>query len=596
MKWVLAAALAALLGTSAWAQDATGADTLQGMWVSRTVFPSLSGELVVDRQGGVWRAHLGGEEAQFAAPNNGDVRFAFGDRGEFRGRLARNGAIEGFWIRPRSGVPTAPPQRFASPLTLRRAGAAWRGEVVPLRDSFTLYLRIFRDEEGVLMGAFRNPEYNARGGASRLPVTREGDAVTFLIRADDTEVRHDAVLSDTDHMRIHWQDSDQDLVLARVPEAQAEDFFPRPPNAAAYAYRRPSDAGDGWRTARARDVGLDEAVLAAAVQRIASSDPTARPPTLMHSMLVARRGRLVLEEYFFGHDRDTVHDVRSAGKTFSSILMGAAMQDGVAISPETRVYELFAGAGPFANPDPRKAQITLSHLMTHSAGLACDDNNEDSPGNEGTVWTQSAPFWRYTLDLPMAHEPGRIYAYCSANLNLVGGALTQATGEWLPAYFDRIIARPLQFGRYYWNISPDGEGYLGGGAYLRPRDLLKVGQMYLDGGVWRGRRIVPESWVALSTAPRVEISPATTGLSEEEFGNYYGRSHDGLAWHRSQFRVGERVVEGYNASGNGGQLLVVVPEYQLVVVFTGGNYSQGGVWTRWPDQIIGGAIIPAIRD
>ena len=125
-------------------------------------------------------------------------------------------------------MPTAPPQRFASPLTLRRAGAAWRGEVVPLRDSFTLYLRIFRDEEGVLMGAFRNPEYNARGGASRFPVTRDGDAVTFLIRAEDTEVRHDATLSDADHMRIHWQDSEQDLVLGARAAGASGEFLPAP--------------------------------------------------------------------------------------------------------------------------------------------------------------------------------------------------------------------------------------------------------------------------------------------------------------------------------------------------------------------------------
>ena len=84
----------------------------------------------------------------------------------------------------------------------------------------------------------------------------------------------------------------------------------------------------------------------------------------------------------------------------------------------------------------------------------------------------------------------RRYAYCSANINLVGGALTAATRTWLPEFFERTVARPLQFGRYHWNLMPNGEGYLGGGAFLRPRDLLKVGQAYLDGGVWHGRRIV----------------------------------------------------------------------------------------------------------
>jgi CubicO group peptidase (beta-lactamase class C family) len=253
--------------------------------------------------------------------------------------------------------------------------------------------------------------------------------------------------------------------------------------------------------------------------------------------------------------------------------------------------------GPFANADPRKSQITLAHLMTHTSGLACDDNNDASPGREDTMQAQQQQpnWWKYTLDLPMAHDPGRRYAYCSANINLVGAALTKGTGTWLPELFDRTIARPLRFGTYYWNLMPTGEGYLGGGAYLRPRDLLKVGQVYLNGGVWEGRRLVDSSWVTKSTAPHMQISPATTGLSPEEFPNYYGEGEDGYAWHLSQIRVGDRTYRGYAATGNGGQLLIVVPDFDLVVVFTGGNYGQGGIWGRWGSELLPKEIIPAIR-
>jgi CubicO group peptidase (beta-lactamase class C family) len=141
---------------------------------------------------------------------------------------------------------------------------------------------------------------------------------------------------------------------------------------------------------------------------------------------------------------------------------------------------------------------------------------------------------------------------------------------------------------------PTGEGYLGGGAFLRPRDLLKVGQAYLAGGVWNGRRIVAASWVAESTAPRIEISEATTGYSAEEFGNYYGHAWDALAWHLSAPTVNGRTVRGYMAGGNGGQILLVVPEFDLVVVLTGGNYGQGGVWGRWVQNIVADRIIPAL--
>jgi CubicO group peptidase (beta-lactamase class C family) len=308
----------------------------------------------------------------------------------------------------------------------------------------------------------------------------------------------------------------------------------------------------------------------------------------MHSMLVARRGKLVMEEYFHGYDRDMPHDTRSAGKTFASVMLGAVMREGVPISPETRVYQLLGGMGPFANPDPRKSRIALGHLMTHTTGLACDDYNDASPGNENRLEQVTTDWYKYTLDLPMAHEPGHRYAYCSANMNLMGAALTTATHTWLPELFARTVARPLQFGTWHWNLMPNGQGYLGGGSWLRPRDLLKVGQAYLDGGVWKGRRIVDSAWIAISTASRIKITPATTGLSEDDFGNNYGGGEDGLAWHLGG--------DQYFATGNGGQLLIVAPKQEMVVVFTGANYRQGWIWGRWGPEFMDKHFIPAIRD
>jgi CubicO group peptidase (beta-lactamase class C family) len=261
------------------------------------------------------------------------------------------------------------------------------------------------------------------------------------------------------------------------------------------------------------------------------------------------------------------------------------------------VYAALARRGPFANPDPRKDQITLAHLLTHTSGLACDDNDDASPGNEGTMQSQRAQpdWWKYTLDLPIAHEPGTRYAYCSAGSNLVGAVLTTASGTWLPALFDRLLAQPLGFQRYHWNLMPSGDGYLGGGVSMRPRDLLKIGQLYLDGGRWHGLRLVDSSWVRISTAAHARISPATTGLDSSSFGNFYGEAEEGYGWHLSTLRSGGREHPEYAATGNGGQLLIVVPDLDLTVVFTAGNYGQGGVWTRFRSQIVPQEIIPAIR-
>lgn len=587
-------------------QSSARDDDLIGIWVFEAKFGgSTSGDFVVVREGSDWRAKLSGTEARVQVTDR-DVLIAFPNTmGRFRGTLARHGrAIDGFWIR--AGVsadprfPTGSSQPFATPLVLQRTGRdEWRGTVRPLESTMTLYLRIFRDKEGALLAEFRNPEQNSFGGAMQFRVTREGKAVRFSAGSNPAapEFRHEGALLSRDTLQIHWPDLNRTIALTRRTLSQAADFFPRPPGDAPYVYGRPPVTGDGWRTARARDVGIDEEALTKLVRRLAAADPSVRRPSLIHSLLVAHRGKLVLEEYFHGFHRDELHDTRSAGKTFASIMLGAAMMEGAKVSPETSVYDLLSRMGPFANPDPRKVRITVANLMTHTSGLACNDYDDASPGNEGTMQSQlqQPDWWKHTLDLPMAHDPGTRYAYCSANMNLVGAVLTTATRTWLPEFFDHAVARPLQFGPYHWNLMPTDEGYLGGGAYLRPRDLLKVGQAYLDGGAWRGRRIVERSWVAQSTAPQFHISPATTGLDVGQFGDAYGESDDGHAWHLGSVRSGECIYPSYAATGNGGQILLVVPELGLAVVLTGGNYRQGGIWGRWSNEIVGGDIVPAMR-
>lgn len=571
-------------------------DALVGMWASETRFPpALHGELTVRREKGLWRATIAGAEAL----SDIEPRFTFdGKRGQFRGKVSADGkTINGFWVQPAG--PDAG-QQYASPVVLARAGReVWRGSIEPMVETFTLYLSVFRNADGVLVGAFRNPEYGAHGGPMQFRVTREGDAVHFTVKRENgTEMRRSGtLLTSPDRLQIFWSQINRSVELTRRTPEQAAGFFPRPPGEPKYVYRKPPATGDGWTTARAADTGMNEEALAKLVQRLIESDPTSRRPTLMHSLLIAHRGKLVLEEYFYGFDREKPHDTRSAGKTFSSIMLGAAMRARVPIAPETKLYELVAHKGPFANPDPRKAKITLAHVMTHTTGLACDDNNEESPGLEDRMQaqTEQPDWWKYTLDLPMVQEPGVRYAYCSGTMNLMGAALTTATKTWLPELFERTVAAPLSFGPHYWNLIPTGEGYLGGGAYLRPRDLLKVGQVFLDDGVWQGKRIVDKAWVAQSTAPRMDINPATTGVDPKEFGEYYAEATDAYAWHLTVMKVGEKTYRGYQASGNGGQLLIVIPELDLTVVFNGANYGMGGIWGRWSGEIVPQEIIPAIR-
>ena len=580
-------------------------DLINGVWMSETVFgPALSGELTVLREKDHGISKLADARTEFEFKGS-DVQFSFGKQlGKFRGTVVENGnEIRGFWLQP-SSVTTERPdavgsrQAFATPVSLKREkSGSWSGTVVPLDERFTLFLKFYRNDEGNLVAAFRNHDFNSTGHASVFQVTQADDQISFSARPDESqpEIRYTAKIASGEHLQMFWPDAGKTFDLVHRSLEQAPAFLPRPHDET-YSYKQPEQTGDGWTTARASDVGIDEAGIVSTMQKIIAMDPAARRPSLIHSILVAYRSKLVIEEYFFGFTRDLPHDSRSAGKTFASVLLGTSMRNGIKIGPESKIYDLLREQAPFANPDPRKSQITLAHLMTHTAGFACNDNDEKSPGNEDLMQRQSQQpnWWKYTLDLPMAHDPGTRYTYCSANTNLVGGALTVANKTWLPELFDKMIARPLQFSRYHWNLMPNEEGYLGGGVFLRSRDLLKIGQTYLNGGAWNGKRIVDESWVRQSTASHVKINPQSTGLTPEEFSDYYIEAEDALAWHLGTVHSGKRSYSAYLASGNGGQLLIVIPEIQLTAVFTGANYGQGGIWLRWPDQILGAGIIPAI--
>jgi CubicO group peptidase (beta-lactamase class C family) len=185
----------------------------------------------------------------------------------------------------------------------------------------------------------------------------------------------------------------------------------------------------------------------------------------------------------------------------------------------------------------------------------------------------------------MIAEPGGNHAiYCSADLNLVGGAVSRATHTWLPQFFDEYVARPLQFSTYHMNLMPTGEAYMGGGLYLRPRDELKLGQLYLSGGVWNHRRVISQDWVRQSITAYSTFAPQT---------NYDAPHEYGFGWHINRLRVGNRAFVAYSAGGNGGQIVVVIPELDLVVGFNGGSYGEFSKWYRWEFQLVPQYIIRA---
>lgn len=572
-----------LIAGTAYAVGAAAAPpppNLAGLWgLERTFGPHVRGVLVIDGRAPAWRAEIdgylldirhAGRHLSFQIP---------GDHGAFRGTLADGGkTITGQWIQPVGSLSNT---AYATPVILhRRESDVWQGRVVPHAETLSLYLYVTHEAGGTLTGSFRNPQFNFGRGDPFL-IGGTGDHLTLARAGHDTGRMTGTYDRQHDTLELRLEQIAAPLSLTRRDRDSATGFYPATPASSSRAYRIPIRESDGWRTASLDDVGLDPGPIHALVERILDTRYDGFHTPYIHSLLIARHGKLVLERYFYGYDRWRAHDMRSAGKTFAGVLIGLAIARGAKFGLDTPVYTLFPEYRDIANLDARKRAVTVRDLLTMTSGLACDDDTGNSPGNEDTMQRQreQRDWYLYTLDLPMARTPGGTHAvYCSAGVNLLGGIVRNATHTPIPEFFYENLARPLDMRGYHINLMPTGAAYMGGGIEMRPRDQLKLGQLYLDGGVWNGRRIVPAAWVKESLQIHSRFGP----------GHGYG-----FAWHVIDLRSGDKTYRLYEAGGNGGQFVLILPEFDMVVGITAGNYGDFRTWYPFMTGLVPKYVIPA---
>jgi CubicO group peptidase (beta-lactamase class C family) len=489
------------------------------------------------------------------------VSFDVPSAARFRGRIARNGReIVGQWIEPQ--------RRLTTTITLASCGAdCYSGNVQPLDEEFTFYMDVTPRADAKLGAFLRNPERN-QGRFIRLDhIVRRGDTV-LLRNARDSTIERGLLRFGRLSVMLRFATYDFQV----VPADSFTYFYPRGWRTGTYTYAPPLPREDGWTVGRAREVGMSEEKLADVVRMLVNSARDSANAFRLHGLLVARRGKLVLEEYFFGEHADKPHDTRSASKTLVTIVLGAAMHAGIKVGPETPV---FATMGDTSRAlDPRKRALTMRHLLTMTSGLDCDDASpEYHAGSEDILTNQEEnPDWLgIVLGLRMLRDPGEKAVYCSINPFLAGGVLARAAGRSFPDLTWELIGRPLQMGRYYVVLTPLGESYLGGGVRFLARDFLKLAQLYANGGTWNGRRILSEAWVRESVEPRHLL-----GTQIERPNVVRSAQNYGYLWWTTQYRYRGRVIRAHHASGNGGQYAMWIPELDLVIATYGGNYADAG--------------------
>ncbi len=491
------------------------------------------------------------------------------NRSRLRVRPGGRPAVQ--WIQPGNADNPSP---IAIPVdAMASLPEAWEGTIDPLPDVQHLCLFIQPASGGGLTAFMRNPEQNVGAFIGLRSVSLRGST----LRLKRTGAR-DIIGS--------WSPYDRNSLTLRDPILPGTFVFTREspaPVATPYAYRMPAAGGDGWRVGSLAETGFDEPAIARIVDDIAATVPALKAPYIQ-GVLIERHGKLVLDEYFNGYAADRPHDVRSAGKSVTTLLVGRAISDGAPFSPDTRIATILTSYLPFENDDARKQAITVADLMSMSAGYACDDNDDASPGNEDRMQAQKVqPDWyRYTLDLPMLFTPGTRALYCSAEINLLGAIVAKETGRWLPEYFYERFARPMEFGAYgMWLVPPPvDDAYMAGGDLFRPRDFLKFGELFLRRGRWHDTPVIDPAWLTLVSTKHSYI--------EDGGGNY------GYGWHLVDYAYQGRTVRAINAGGNGGQLLYVFPDLDLAIMIAAANYDQYPVWNSFQTKLVP-AILQTLR-
>jgi len=375
-----------------------------------------------------------------------------------------------------------------------------------------------------------------------------GDIEVIFVRDENGEV-----MGYRENKAKILEDNPLFKLLDRSKRLPASIWHAKPENAPdTYTYRAPEDLDDGIDVASlSTGDPLLDSLSAMTTQVYAEAFPG------LNSALVYKSGALVFEEYFYEFNRDTPHQQRSATKTLVALLAGAAIDSGAISSVDEKIMPYFGQYKDLANVDDRKRAITIGDLLSMQSGFDCNDWG-DSAGNESKM-VQTDDWARFMLDLPMTSAPGTTGSYCSGNVVLVGKIIETATAKPLKEFADDVLFKPLGIKNYQWDFRPDlsnANNFIQ--AWLTPRDMMKIGILIADNGVWNGEQVISTDWISDLTARQSEIGDTAYGY---------------FFWLRYLIKDGKR-YETPQSSGNGGQKTILLKKYDAIIVFTGGAYNQ----------------------
>ncbi len=315
----------------------------------------------------------------------------------------------------------------------------------------------------------------------------------------------------------------------------------------------------------------------------------------LHALLVSQGDTLLLEHYGTGTDErwgqplgtvafgpEVMHDLRSVSKSVVGLLYGIALAEGRVPLPEAGLYEQFPQYADLAR-QPGRDRLTIAHVLGMTLGLEWDELTVPygtDLRNSEIAMVMAPDRVRFILGLPIVDEPGVKWTYCGGATTILGHLIAKGTGMPLLAYARRGLFNPMGFGANDWVEGTDGELQAASGLRLLPRDMLKIGQLALAGGVWQGQQMVPADWVKSIATPVVQIE---------------GPRSYGYHWYIYDDMVDGRRQHWFGGIGWGGQRLYVFPGLDLVVAMNCGNYGKPGLEQgRVNLAVLGDVVFPSL--
>lgn len=293
--------------------------------------------------------------------------------------------------------------------------------------------------------------------------------------------------------------------------------------------------------------------------------------------MVSVDGELLFESYVPGNNADKRHDIRSATKSVTSLLIGELIEDGSLSSVKDKVAKILPEEfAHLAKNDPRR-DIRIEDILTMRTGLACNDWVPASLGQEDKMY-KTRDWAAFLLNQPLAYEVGEHFSYCTGGVVLLGRVIRKLAGMDVPSFAEERLFRPLDIEGAKWEETPAGHTDTGGHLRLRLADLHKIGVLMLNKGRVDGSQIVAEDWVNVSTKQHTDV---------------YGRHEKyGYLWWLNSGEVKGKAISLIYAHGNGGNFIFIVPELSLVAAFTGKNYGKPTQFV--PMQILAKEVVPVL--